>query len=213
MAICCKICGTELEALAGKRCRKCRQLVCHDCLENPDDGGSNGYICVDCAKNPDPANTEVGEEEKPVPSRVAPAPARTGGSRVIPTWLWVIFGLALGGIFIIIALSRHIKYETLERNLRSGQAEVSRSAALSLSEMGSERAFGILVKSMREGASETERIAAIDGLGYFPDKKSVDYLTEIYENPTLSEAIRLSAKESIQRQKMRLESNAGGGGN
>lgn len=212
MAIFCRICETEIEALHGVRCRKCRQLVCKDCVESKWD---EGVICKDCVRQDAARESGIAAAPEPLPLPPSPdAPEQPGGQGqpetpaagvkrnplMVPVWAWAVVGLALGILFLVIVYTPRIKLDRLEAALHSRNPAVAEKAGRELSAMGGQRAYEIILAAL-ESEREGTRIMAIHALGYWSGSEATELLESLAYNMTRSDDIRSAATLALERQR------------
>ncbi len=210
MGIACKNCGVEIEALAGRRCRRCRQLVCTACVvPGQGDESSQGVVCSTCSQTQDePRQSQTApgssgacaagwrESQEPV---VPVQPEPPGDEqRPLSLWIWIWFGLVLFALFAGIVYYPGMRLSRLEQELRSGPLTESRSAARELRKMGGDRAINILIASAQSGPAHA-RVAAIGALGYVADGRVRNVLRDLSHDSDTEERFRYAAKQALRR--------------
>ncbi|GEM_PF-3259894 len=210
MAVTCHLCGKELDALAGTRCRKCRRLVCQDCCGQPRQGETGG-LCAECAdQEAGTARAEDGASE--IPSEPAPvrgtrvwAPLQilmhrlgAGLGRLSRMRGWVLFGLALVLVFVGVLFYPVARAQVLVGRLTSEDAAVAAQAQVALV-----AADGRAVRSALRAMARTDhglgRRRAIEVLGRVRDAESLEMLRDVAEDPMEPEAVREAAEVAVVR--------------
>ncbi len=197
MAITCNICGTELDALAGGRCRKCRQLVCSDCIISGSATSPEGLICRSCPPSVSTADAEPAAGEQEADSTIAAGVLEKSG---LPLWCWVAFGLLLLGLFFAIAGYPDLKARLLAKQVASGDPLAAREAARKLVRMGGAHALRELI-SLAESGPEEARTYAIEALGRYPHPHAVMTLKRIARERNAPESVRLTVQKALLDQK------------
>lgn len=186
MAITCHVCNQPLDALAGGRCRQCRQLVCADCVA---DGAANdpaGLICVDCirsapaAASPDPANgpeAQVVDDASAMGATASPGATPRHDTESLspprplhlPRWAWIAAGALLSALFLALVAVPMIQVRGYLHRIRTGNRREVIEAADALARINSGHARQTLARMAEEGASNPEQaLRAIRALGRWP---------------------------------------------
>lgn len=188
MAIKCGLCGGELQALAGGRCRKCRRLVCAACTASGSAKSPEGMLCRECAQN-------AAEDVAPAGVAFAPQASR----RIIPLWKWVTFFLLLLAIFLLILYFPLLRAKLAAARLHAGGSGAAQAAA-ELRDMANRPALEELVYAARSGG-DSSRLIAIDALASFPGALARQTLLYLSEGKKEPETVRLAAREALAKRR------------
>ncbi len=200
MALHCKICEKEIDALASGRCRKCRRLVCDECIAEGAIDSPEGMICRECveaerhlAAEADVAEDVDSERTKPLRSPFSPA---------LPVWAWAALAAVFLGIFLALVLLPYTKIQKLLSTIEYGGAGQAREAGEELAQLGGIRAREALIR-MTTAESKQTRLNAVRALGMFPGKKARSHLRSLRQEKDLSLEMRISLNEAILEHRRR----------
>lgn len=194
MAIFCKGCGKEIDALSGGRCRKCRQLVCHACIAEGAIGSAEGILCRICRETP--VDTSPEKEETPPPPPLYPF-------TLVPRWGWLSLAIFLLLLFFWIVGYPALYARMLAQRIEHSNPREAEEAAEALVTLGGHLALKHLEKIAKEG-SLPARLLAIRAMGRFPSPEVLDSLRSLTALPDLEEDLRLALQEAIHEHERRF---------
>lgn len=198
MAIACRICGKSLQALASGRCRKCRRLICKDCVGVGAFQTAEGFLCRECLKQ------ETLETEE----ASAPHQLQNGSAHI--RWFWVAVVLILAAVLAGLVAYPYLRAARWQRALQADDAGRREAAGRILAEIADRPSLQAL-RETAESGSTLARFAAIEGLGWCRHPAAADILRRIAADAISPEAIRLAAQESLCRhEQMRRAAGAPG---
>ena len=186
MAIACRICGKSLQALASGRCRKCRRLICRDCVGSGAFQAADGFLCRECLAH--------GPAEPESPQAINLPQGNVAGA----SWLWMAASLILAAAFTILVSYPYLRAAYWQRALQADNAENRSAAGRALGEIGDGPSLRILRETADMG-NTLSRVAAVEGLGWCRHPAAADILRQLAGDAAAPEIVRLAAQESLCR--------------
>lgn len=202
VALACKVCSAEVEALSGRRCHKCRQLVCVNCVEPDTLDAEEGVTCIVCtaqaASLARHAQAEQAAASVSAPASGIAGEGASGSPLIVPTWAWVAFGLLLSTLFGLIVYYPTYQLRALEADILGNEPGRAKQAAEDLASLGTDSALAVLVEILQT-APQHARITAARGLARFPDPKALTALEDASLDPELPPKLRAAVEEGLVR--------------
>lgn len=186
MAINCKVCNKELDAFSGGRCRKCRQLVCSDCVADGGIGQKEGILCKSCATN--------FTDETATPLVVAEKVSR---SPLINTPYWIISLVAviMLGVFSLIVIYPYLQAREALNEIEYGDGDLKKTKDL-LAKSGNNYLLKELVKLSEEGSAKAQE-RAVRSMGAIKGQKTKLELTKMSVSPKTAPFLQSVITEAL----------------
>ncbi|MCX7933731.1 MAG: HEAT repeat domain-containing protein [Planctomycetota bacterium] len=173
--------------MASGRCRKCRRLICKDCVSSGSFQAPEGFLCREC-EAPGPAASE------PAAAEPSPTPWASRGVK----WFWLAAALLLLAVFAGLVAYPYWRAVRWQKELQAEDAESRSAAGRALAEIGDGPALRVL-RDTAESGSTLARLAAIDGLGWCRHPAAAEVLRQLAADAAAPEAVRLAAEEALCR--------------
>jgi len=198
VALTCHVCGKELEIGNSRRCHRCNNLICNECLAHSE----TKPTCVNCFQQP--------KEEKELTASVHVVPSEIPCKAILPIdklsdlprWSFLAFIILMLGIFSVIVVYPGVQAKQLSSVIEGPSLYEARKAAEKLVEIGSGAALKELAAVAMYGKTEQARGVAIQALGTFQDSGVMDYLNVIADDSYLSDSLRARVEEAIVSQRV-----------